>query len=59
MLAVNGLHSAKAVLLLRFSRNPAALVQTGKGLIRHKNAAANYQQTLSDHKAENRDNPHS
>lgn len=39
------------------SRTPAALEQSGGGLIHHKSTEANYQQPLSDHAPENMDNP--
>lgn len=46
----------KAVVNVCVSRSPAALVQSGGGLICHKCAGTNYQQASSDHTQNNTDN---
>lgn len=47
----------KAVVYVYVSRAPAALPESGGGLICHESAGTNYRQALSDRTPYNRDNP--
>lgn len=47
----------KAMVYVYVSRAPAALPESGGGLICHESTGTNYQQALSDRTPNNRDNP--